>query len=111
MNGLTTNRKYLLKACWRRYVTPSMNSDLKEYPCPPATATGLLQVGYMTSCAIFLLKTSFGAEYIGDSSYDAVWAELNQRQAVVFLHGAQTPSSTPYPHAYLGIPIVEVNSW
>lgn len=27
---------------------------------------------------------------------------------MVFIHGTQTPSSTPYPHAYLGLPITEV---
>jgi 6-methylsalicylate decarboxylase len=27
---------------------------------------------------------------------------------VVFLHGTPTPSSTPYPHPCLGLPIVEV---
>ncbi|EEB93880.1 hypothetical protein MPER_07409, partial [Moniliophthora perniciosa FA553] len=58
------------------------------------------------------MPSSYGigleAKYIGDDAYDPVWAELNRRQVVVFLHGAQTPSSTPYPHAFLGIPIVEV---
>ncbi|KAK1236495.1 hypothetical protein PQX77_000272 [Marasmius sp. AFHP31] len=58
------------------------------------------------------LPSSYGdgpsAKYVGDDCYDAVWGELNRRQTVVFLHGAQTPSSTPYPHASLGIPIVEV---
>ncbi|KAF8663476.1 hypothetical protein AX16_001044 [Volvariella volvacea WC 439] len=46
--------------------------------------------------------------YIGHDKYDPVWAELDRRQAIVFLHGTQTPSSTPYPHEYLGVPIVEV---
>ena len=46
--------------------------------------------------------------YVGDDSYDRIWEELNQRKALVFLHGAQTPSSTPFPHAFLGIPVVEV---
>ncbi|KAL0576919.1 hypothetical protein V5O48_005065 [Marasmius crinis-equi] len=58
------------------------------------------------------LASSYGdgpaAKYIGDDTYDQVWAELDRRKAIVFLHGAQTPSSTPYPHASLGIPIVEV---
>ena len=39
-----------------------------------------------------------------------MWEELNKRAAVVFLHGAQVPSSTPRPHAFLGIPITEVRS-
>ncbi|KAJ7682726.1 hypothetical protein DFH06DRAFT_1161975 [Mycena polygramma] len=58
------------------------------------------------------LPSSYGqgmdATYIGDDRYDPIWAELNKRGATVFLHGAQTPSSTPYPHPFLGIPITEV---
>lgn len=46
--------------------------------------------------------------YIGDDRYNYLWAELDRRGAVVFLHGTQTPSSTPYPHPSLGIPITEV---
>ena len=46
--------------------------------------------------------------YIADDAFDPVWEELNKRSAVVFLHGAQIPSSTPYPHPFLGIPIMEV---
>ncbi|KAF7301735.1 Amidohydrolase 2 [Mycena indigotica] len=48
------------------------------------------------------------AVYIGDDLFDAIWRELNHRRTVVFLHGAQTPSSTPYPHPFLGIPVTEV---
>ncbi|KAH9951618.1 hypothetical protein B0H21DRAFT_183344 [Amylocystis lapponica] len=58
------------------------------------------------------LASSYGegssATYIGHDEYDPVWEELDKRGAVVFLHGAQTPSSTPYPHPFLGIPITEV---
>jgi len=50
-------------------------------------------------------------DYIGHDKYEPIWAELNRRKAVVFLHGAQTPSSTPYPHPYLGVPITEVSSF
>lgn len=49
------------------------------------------------------------AVYIGDDRYDKIWEDLNRRKALVFLHGAQTPSSTPFPHAFLGIPVVEVS--
>lgn len=58
------------------------------------------------------LSSSYGigdqATYIGDDRYDAIWAELHRRSAVVFLHGAQIGSSTPAPHTYLPIPVVEV---
>ncbi|GBE79706.1 Decarboxylase yanB [Sparassis crispa] len=59
-----------------------------------------------------IVASSYGegdnATYIGDDGYDLVWEELDRRKAVVFLHGAQTPSSTPFPHPFLGIPITEV---
>lgn len=49
-------------------------------------------------------------EYVGHESYHAIWAEFDRRKAVVFLHGSQIPSSTPFPHEFLGIPITEVCS-
>lgn len=58
------------------------------------------------------LASSYGegssAKYIGDALYEPIWRELDARGAVVFLHGSQTPSSTPYPHPFLGVPITEV---
>ncbi|KAF8812511.1 hypothetical protein BYT27DRAFT_7133244, partial [Phlegmacium glaucopus] len=58
------------------------------------------------------IASSYGqgsaATYIGDERYYPIWLELNRRKAVVFLHGSQVPSSTPYPHPALGIPITEV---
>ncbi|KAF5390686.1 hypothetical protein D9757_002726 [Collybiopsis confluens] len=58
------------------------------------------------------ISSSYGegphAKYVGDRLYEPIWAELNARRAVVFLHGTQTPSSTPHPNALLGLPIVEV---
>ncbi|KAJ7228588.1 hypothetical protein GGX14DRAFT_613713 [Mycena pura] len=58
------------------------------------------------------LSSSYGegadATYVGDDRYDPIWRQLNKRSATVFLHGAQTASSTPYPHPFLGIPITEV---
>ncbi|KAG6873774.1 hypothetical protein C0995_011593 [Termitomyces sp. Mi166 len=39
------------------------------------------------------MSSSYGvdsnAKYIGDDQYEPVWAELNRRKTVVFLHGAQ----------------------
>lgn len=58
------------------------------------------------------LSSSYGegstATYIGHEKYNPIWAELNSRHAIVFLHGSQVPSSTPYPDPCLGIPITEV---
>lgn len=60
----------------------------------------------------FSLLSSYGqgstAKYVADDLFDPIWAELDRRRAVVFLHGTQTPSSTPYPHPFLGLPISEV---
>ncbi|TRM65812.1 hypothetical protein BD626DRAFT_546260 [Schizophyllum amplum] len=55
-----------------------------------------------------LCGTGPDAKYIADEAYEPIWAELNKRRAVVHLHGTQTPSSTPYPGPFLGIPISEV---
>ncbi|KAJ4478211.1 hypothetical protein J3R30DRAFT_3372244 [Lentinula aciculospora] len=58
------------------------------------------------------ISSSYGegsdSKYVGDKLYEPIWAELHSRKAVVFLHGNQTPSSTPYPDPTLGLPIVEV---
>ncbi|OSD04214.1 amidohydrolase 2 [Trametes coccinea BRFM310] len=58
------------------------------------------------------MSSSYGeaqdASYVGDDVFDPIWVELDRRAAVVFLHGAQIPSSTPYPHPFLGIPVTEV---
>lgn len=46
--------------------------------------------------------------YIGDDAFDLIWDELDKRRSTVFVHGTQTPSSLPHPHAVLGLPVVEV---
>jgi hypothetical protein len=58
---------------------------------------------------IFIIFINRDLAYIGDERYYPIWIELNRRKAVVFLHGSQVPSSTPYPHPFLGIPITEVS--
>jgi hypothetical protein len=47
--------------------------------------------------------------YIGDDIYDRIWSALDARGAIIFIHGTQTPSSTPIPHPTLGLPITEVS--
>ncbi|TFK55950.1 amidohydrolase 2 [Heliocybe sulcata] len=56
------------------------------------------------------LSSSYGETedraYCGDDRAEPVWAELDRRKTLVFLHGSQVPTS--YPHPFLGIPVVEV---
>ncbi|KAJ3570214.1 hypothetical protein NP233_g4559 [Leucocoprinus birnbaumii] len=58
------------------------------------------------------ISSSYGegeaSTYVGDDRYEAIWAELDKREAVVFLHGNQIPSSIPSPHPTLGLPVCEV---
>ncbi|KAH9062685.1 amidohydrolase 2 [Lactarius vividus] len=58
------------------------------------------------------VSSSYGdgseAKYIGDDEYDPIWSALDARGAVVFIHGTQTPSTTPIPHPTLGLPITAV---
>lgn len=46
--------------------------------------------------------------YIGDDIYDPIWSALDAQGAIIFIHGTQTPSSTPIPHPTLGLPVTEV---
>ncbi|UZJ53628.1 hypothetical protein CBS101457_002948 [Exobasidium rhododendri] len=48
------------------------------------------------------------AKYLGHTYYESLWDALNKRNAIVFLHGDQTPSSNVGPSRLLPIPIVEV---
>ncbi|KAF5363283.1 hypothetical protein D9756_000448 [Leucocoprinus leucothites] len=60
------------------------------------------------------ISSSYGegaaSTYVGDDKYGAIWAELNRREATVFLHGNQMSSSVPVPHQTLGLPVCEVPS-
>lgn len=48
------------------------------------------------------------AVYPGDDAFDPLWRKLDNRKAAVFLHGSTVPLARPHPHAFLGIPVVEV---
>jgi 6-methylsalicylate decarboxylase len=58
------------------------------------------------------LTSSYGvgasARYVADDAFDPIWEELDRRGTLVFVHGDQTPSSTPYPSPLLPIPVAEV---
>ena len=77
---------------------------------PSRRATGWVRTRVNTFPYLLTLSPHPLPEYVGQDLYDPIWNELNKRSAVVFLHGSQTPSSTPYPHPFLGVPITEARS-
>lgn len=52
--------------------------------------------------------TGENARSLGDPVFEPLWAELDRRSAVVFLHGEQTPGRNPAPNEFLPVPVVEV---
>ena len=100
---------YLLPGCLKEiaYTLDELNADgiaLTSSYGEGSNAGSCFQSNRHQKVTVWL-----SAVYVGDDRYDRIWEELNQRKALVFLHGAQTPSSAPFPHAFLGIPIVEVS--
>ena len=59
-----------------------------------------------------VLVSSYGvgedARYLGADAFDPLWAELDRRHAVIFVHGDQTPGSNRWPNAFLTTPVSEV---
>lgn len=47
------------------------------------------------------------ARSLGDPIFEPLWAELDRRSAVVFLHGEQTPGSNRAPSRFLPTPLSE----
>ncbi|KAE9410637.1 hypothetical protein BT96DRAFT_912768 [Gymnopus androsaceus JB14] len=74
----------------------------QDYPGRFDVEGALAEIAY----AMDVLKSD--GKYVGDKLYEPIWTELDSRQVTVFLHGTQTPSSTPHPDQMLGIPVVEV---
>jgi 6-methylsalicylate decarboxylase len=58
------------------------------------------------------LVSSYGtgedAQYMGSDVFDPLWAELDRRGTVVFLHGDQTRNSNRWPNSFTPLPVTEV---
>ncbi|MCW2685271.1 MAG: hypothetical protein JWR37_161, partial [Mycobacterium sp.] len=52
--------------------------------------------------------TGAEARSLGDDIFEPLWAELDRRRALVFLHGEQTPGRNRMRNALLPIPVSEV---
>ncbi|MGV0585267.1 amidohydrolase family protein [Mycobacteroides chelonae] len=52
--------------------------------------------------------TGENARSLGNAVFEPLWAELDRRKAVVFLHGEQTPGRNAAPNEFLSVPVVEV---
>lgn len=52
--------------------------------------------------------TGENARSIGDEVFEPLWAELDRRRALVFLHGEQTPGRNRMPNRFLPTPVSEV---
>ena len=48
------------------------------------------------------------ARSLGDPIFEPLWAELDRRGALVFLHGEQTPGSNRAPSQFLPTPVSEI---
>jgi 6-methylsalicylate decarboxylase len=52
--------------------------------------------------------TGEDARSLGDEVFEPLWAELDRRGALVFLHGEQTPGRNRIPNRFLPTPVSEV---
>ncbi|WP_328609310.1 amidohydrolase [Amycolatopsis sp. NBC_00345] len=52
--------------------------------------------------------TGADARSLGDDVFEPLWAELDRRGTLVFLHGEQTPGRNRMPNEYLPTPVSEV---
>ena len=84
-------------------------------PIPTDTDAALVELGHaldVLGADGVNLTSSYGvgedARYVGHDALDPVWEELDRREAVVFLHGEQTPSATRFPSRFVPLPVGNV---
>ncbi|KAF2090892.1 amidohydrolase 2 [Saccharata proteae CBS 121410] len=73
---------------WASLPLPSVSDTLAEIET--AAASGASGFGFMTN---------YQGRYLGDPAFDAVFAELNRRKAIIFIHPTTPccPASSPSP--------------
>jgi 6-methylsalicylate decarboxylase len=84
-------------------------------PTPTDVEGALAELGHAVDelgAAGVVLTNVYGsgrdAVSLGDLLLEPLWAELDRRGTLVFLHGAQTPGSNPIPNSLLPVPVSEV---
>lgn len=75
---------------------------------PDEVAYGIDELGAVGVTLVSSYGVGEDARYLGADTFDPLWAELDRRNAVVFVHGDQTRSSNRWPNDFLPLPVSEV---
>lgn len=94
---------------------PDRFAFFASVPVPFDTSVAIDEIAYgmdELGAVGVTLTSSYGvgenAHYLGSDAFDPLWEELDRRNAVVFVHGDQTPNSNRWPNSFLPIPVSEV---